>query len=115
MSARVHDRAPALTHLGKMAFFIDQSQQGAGFPSQELQDVLIVTEFDIVPLHALFQILLLLQLEDVADEELLQLLVGKVNAQLLEAAQGRKRRSFCSVFGHFRATDMMCEEEIKKS
>lgn len=113
MSARVHDRAPALTHLGKMAFFIDQRQQGAGFPSQELQDVFIVTEFDIVPLHALFQILLLLQLEHVADEELLQLLVGKVNAQLLEAAQGRKGRS--SVFGHFTAADMMCEEEIKKS
>lgn len=101
MSAHVHDRAPALTHLRKMAFFIDQRQQVAGFPSQELQDVLIVTEFDIVPLQALFQILLLLQHEDMADEELLQLLIGKVNAQLLEAAQGRKGRSFCSVFGHF--------------
>lgn len=97
-----------------MAFFINQSQQGAGFPSQELQDVLIVTEFDIVPLHGLFQILLLLQLEHVADEELVQLLVGKVNAQLLEAAQGRKGRRLCSVFSHYRAADMMCEEEIKK-
>lgn len=115
MSARVHGRAPALTHLGKMAFFIDQRQQVAGFPSQELHDVRIVTEFDIVPLHALFQILLLLQLEYVTDEELLQLLVGKVNAQLLEAAQGRKGRSFCLVFGHFRGADMTREEETKKS
>lgn len=90
MSTCVRDRAPALTHLGKMAFFIDQRKQVAGFPSQELHDVLIVTEFDIVPLHALFQILLLLQLEHVAHEELLQLLVGKVNAQLLEAADRRE-------------------------
>lgn len=74
------------TNLWEMAFLIDERQQGAGLPGQELQDVLVVTELYVPPLHVLFQVLLLLQLEDVADEELLQRLVGKVDAQLLKAA-----------------------------
>lgn len=76
------------TNLGETAFLVDEGQQGAGSPSQELQDVLVVTELQVSPLHILFQVLLLLQLEDVADEVLLQRLVGKVDAQLLKAAHG---------------------------
>lgn len=72
-----------------MAFFINQSQQVTGFHSQEVQDVLIVAIFNIIPHNALFQVLLLLQLENVVHKELLQLLVGKINAQLLEAVQPR--------------------------
>lgn len=72
-------------HLWKMAFLINQSQQVTGFPSQEVQDVLIVTKLDVTPRNVLLRILLLLQLEDVAHEELLQLLIGKINAQLLKA------------------------------
>lgn len=68
-----------------MAFFIDQSQKVTGFHSQNVQDALIVTEFHAIPNNVLLQVLLLLQLEDVAHEELLQLLVGEVYAQLLEA------------------------------
>lgn len=70
-----------------MAFFIDQSQQVTGFHSQNVQDVLIVTKFDVIPHNVLFQVLLLLQFEDVAHKELLQLLIGKINAQLLEAVK----------------------------
>jgi len=73
------------TNLWKVAFFIDQSQKVTGFHSQNVQDALIVTEFDAIPNNVLLQVLLLLQLEDVAHEELLQLLIGKVYAQLLEA------------------------------
>lgn len=73
------------TNLWKVAFFIDQSQKVTGFHSQNVQDALIVTEFDAIPNNVLLQVLLLLQLEDVAHEELLQLLVGEVYAQLLEA------------------------------
>lgn len=99
------------TNPGKMAFLIDESQQGAGFPSQELQDVLVVTELHVPPLHILFQVLLLLQLEDVADEELLQRLVGKVDAQLLKAAHtGDKAQGFVH-----RAAGQMCGEVETKS
>lgn len=70
-----------------MAFLINQSQQVTGFHSQEVQDFFIVVKFDIIPHNTLFQVLLLLEFEHVVHKELLQLLVGKINAQLLEAAQ----------------------------
>lgn len=68
-----------------MALFIDQSKQVAGLPGQKIQDVLIVTELHVFPHNALLLVLFLLQLEDVCHEELLQLLISKVNAELLEA------------------------------
>lgn len=70
-----------------MALLINQSQQVTRFPSQKVQDVLIVTKVDVIPHNVLFQVLLLLQLEDVTHEELLELLIGKVNAQLLKAVK----------------------------
>lgn len=95
-----------------MAFFINQSQQVTGIPSQEVQDVPIVAKFDVIPHNALFQVLLLFQLEDVANKELLQLLVGKINAQLLEAVQ--RRGDICSVLSDCSAAICllwrMCEE-----
>lgn len=78
-----------------MAFFINQSQQVTGFPSQEVQDVLIVTELDVIPHNVLFQVLLLLQLEDVPHEKLLQLLIGEIDAQLLKAV--KRQGDICSV------------------
>lgn len=70
-----------------MALLIDQSQQVAGRPGQKVQDVLIVAEVDVAPHHTFLQVLLLLQLEDVTHEELLELLVGKVDAQLLKTVK----------------------------
>lgn len=84
-----------------MAFFINQSQHVTGFPSQQVQDVLVVLKFDVFPHDVLFQVLLLLQLEDVAHKELLQLLVGKINAQLLEAVQ--RQDDICSDLRNCRA------------
>lgn len=78
-----------------MAFFVNQSQKVTGFRSQEVQDVLIVAKFNVIPHNVLFLVLLLLQLEDVTHKELLQLLIGKVNAQLLKAANGHG--DICSV------------------
>lgn len=72
-------------HLREVALLINQSQQIAGFPGQQVQDVLIVAEADVVPHNILLHVLLLLQLEDMAHKELLQLLVGVVDAQLLKA------------------------------
>ena len=70
-----------------MALLINQSQQVTGFPRQKVQDILVVIKFEVIPQDVLFQIFLLLQLEDVAHEELLQLLVGKVYAQLLKTVK----------------------------
>jgi len=80
-----------------MALFINQREQVAGYSSQEIEDVLVVTELDVIPHDVLFQVLLLLKLEDVADEELLQLFVGKINAQLLKTV---KQRATCMRWNH---------------
>lgn len=77
-----------------MALLINQREQVAGPHSQEVQDFLIVAESDVGPGDAFPQVLRLLLLEDVTHEELLQLLVSKVNEQLLEAAW---RSDICSV------------------
>lgn len=44
----------------------------------------------MLPVDVLQVVLLLLQFEDMADEELLQVLVGKVDAQLLKATQAER-------------------------
>lgn len=54
-----------------MAFFVNQSQHVTWFPSQQVQDVLVVLKLDVCPADVLFQVLLLLHLEDVVHEELL--------------------------------------------
>lgn len=76
--------------LWKLALLINQREQVTGFHSQEVQDLLIVVESDDGPGDAFPLVLLLFLLEDVTHEELLQLLVGKVNEQLLEAARQRE-------------------------
>ena len=50
---------------------------------------MIVDELDVVPVDRLVVVLLLLHLEDVLDEELLQILVGVVDAELLERVRSK--------------------------
>lgn len=71
----------------KLALLVNQSQQVAGFHSQEVHDFLIVVKSDVGPDDVLPLVLLLLLPEDVVHEELLQLLVSKVDEELLEAAR----------------------------
>lgn len=51
--------------------------------------MLVVLVVDALPHNVFPRVLLLLQGENVPDEELLQLLIGKVDAQLLEAGGER--------------------------
>jgi hypothetical protein len=51
----------------------------------EIEALLVVVEGDGGPVDSLCSVLSLLQLEDVLVEELLELLVGKVDTHLLEA------------------------------
>lgn len=77
-------------HLWKVALLLNQSQQVAALPSEKVYDVLIVTKVDIIPHDVLLHVLLLLQLKDVAHKELLQLLIGKIYAQLLKTVKMRR-------------------------
>lgn len=78
--------APLQAHLGELALLIDEGNDVHGLVSDHVQGVLVVCELDVQPVDALQVILLLFQLEHVPHEELLQVLIGEVDAQLLEAA-----------------------------
>lgn len=52
--------------------------------------MLVVLIVNMLPNYVFTGVLLLLQLENVLDEELLQLLIGIVDAQLLKAATGHE-------------------------
>ena len=54
---------------------------------------LIVNEFNVLPANVLSVILLLLKLEDVLHEELLQVLVCVVDAELLKGVNGEVLKS----------------------
>lgn len=77
----------------KVALLVNQSQQVAGFHRQEVHDFPVVIKSDVGPGDFFPPVLLLLLPEDVVHEELLQLLVGEVDEELLEAA---RRRDLCS-------------------
>lgn len=68
-----------------LALVVQHTQQPAGFSFYELQTPRIVREAYVCPADALAAVLLLFVLEHVLVEVVLQVLVGVVDAQLLEA------------------------------
>lgn len=76
----------AVLYLRELALFINEGDDVHGFVGNHVQCVLVVRECNVLPADVLQVVLLLLQFEDVADEKLLQVLVGKVDAQLFETA-----------------------------
>ena len=98
-----HDRMTICKNLWKLGLLIHNGQkihrllgdQVQGdleishfqISGQDLLRHLIIDEADLLPVDALLVVLLLLHLEDVRHEELLQVLVGVVDAELLEAVR----------------------------
>lgn len=76
--------------LGEVAFFINKSQHVHRFAGKYIQGALVVFVVNVLPNYVFTGVLVLLQLEDMPDKELLQLLVGKVDAQLLKAASAKQ-------------------------
>lgn len=76
-------------HLGELALLVDEGDDIHRPVGNHIQCILVVSELNVQPVDALQVVLLLLQLEHVPHEELLQVLIGKVNAELLKAAEGR--------------------------
>ena len=70
--------------LGELGLFINQSKDVHGLLSNHVQCGLIVYEGNLLPVDPLLGVLLLLHLEDVLHKELLQVLVGVVDTELLE-------------------------------
>lgn len=80
--------------LWEGALLINKRQYVQRFGGQRVQGALVVLVVDVLPDNVFTGVLLLLQLENVLDEELLQLLVGVVDAQLFEAAAVQQIRIF---------------------
>lgn len=80
------------TDLGEVALLINKRQHVQRFAGQHVQGALVVFVVDVLPHNVFTGVLVLLQLEDMPDEELLQLLIGKVDAQLLKAAKVQRTR-----------------------
>ena len=74
-------------YLGELALLVDEGDDVHGLVGDHVQGVLVVGELDVLPVDVLQVVLLLLQLEHVTHKELLQVLVGEVDAQLLKAAE----------------------------
>lgn len=79
-----------LWYLGELALLIDEGDDVHGFDGDHVQSVLVIGELDVLPVDVLQVVLFLLQLKDMSHKELLQVLVSKVDAQLLETKE-RKR------------------------
>ena len=72
-------------YLWKVALIVQDVQDSRGLGGDEVDGGLVVLEVDVLPADLLLGVLLLFQLEDVLVEEILQCLVGIVDAQLLKA------------------------------
>lgn len=69
----------------EFAFFVDQRHYVHRSGGDQVQGLLIIDEFYVLPIDALQVVLFLFQLEDMSDEELLQIFVGIVDAKLFKA------------------------------
>lgn len=85
-------RRKEATDLWEGALLINKRQYVQRFDGQRVKGALVVLVVDVLPNDVFAGVLLLLQLENVPDEELLQLLVGVVDAQLFEAAAVQQTR-----------------------
>ena len=82
-----------LPYLGELALLINESNEVEWPDSDHVQDLLVVLELNVRPHNVLLVILCLLQFEDVAHKELLQVLIAVVDAHLLKAVKREGRQS----------------------
>ena len=86
-SRSVHPRN-LYSHLWELALLVDERHEVERPLRDEVERLLVVHELDVLPRDVLVVVLLLLQLEDVLHEELLQVLVGEVDAELERDGKG---------------------------
>lgn len=79
------------TYFGELGFFVDERHDVHLFDGDQVERVLIVDKLNVLPTDVLLVVLLLLQFENVPHEKLLQVLVGIVDAELLETEVDNRR------------------------
>lgn len=68
----------------ELGFLVNQSHDVERTNSDQVQSFLVVHELNVLPVDGLIVVLFLFQFEDVLHEELLQILVRIVDAELFE-------------------------------
>lgn len=74
-------------YLWEDGFLVDQGENIHRQDPDEVENSLVIHEFNMSPVDLLLVVFGLFHLEYVADEELLEVLVGVVDAQLLETVR----------------------------
>lgn len=74
--------------LGETTLLIQQSQDTLGWLLDQFQSLSVVCELDVGEINSLCLVFSLLERKHVVIEEFVQLLVGKVDAQLFKANKG---------------------------
>lgn len=80
-----------------MALLINERQHVEGLGCEHVEGGLVVLVLHVRPDNVFPHVLVLLQLEDVPDKELLQLLIGKIDAQLLKAGGVEVGRDYLGI------------------
>ena len=70
--------------FGKSTLFVDQRNDIHRFDGNQIENPLIIFEGDVLPIDVFVVVFLLFEFEDVMDEELLEILIGVVDAKLFE-------------------------------
>ena len=84
MRSRKLDQHRSISRSRKHRFFIDQAQNVHRSGGDHVQNVLVISELDALPVDPFSLVLFLFHFENVSDEKLLQVFICEVDAQLLE-------------------------------
>lgn len=76
-------------YLWELALFINEGDDIHRLECYDFQSLAVISEVNVTPGNVLCMVFLLFQLEDMVHEELLKVLIGNVNAELLEAFGGQ--------------------------
>ena len=84
MRSRKLDQHCSIRRSREHGFFVDQAQNIHWPGRDHVQNVLVVSEFNALPVDSFSLVLFLFHFENVSDEKLLQVFIRKVDAQLFE-------------------------------
>lgn len=86
-------------YLWELALFINEGNDIHRLECDDFQSLAVISEVNVIPGNVLCMVFFLLQLEDVAHEELLKVLICNVNTELLKARGGQDENPWSSLAG----------------
>lgn len=74
-----------MTYFRKFTLFVDEGHDVDRSGSNQIENDLVIDEFDMFPGYPFFVVVFLFHLKNVLNEELLEMFISVVDAKLLEA------------------------------